>query len=264
MVERAATDESTRTLKTVMRAFDIIDGLKELNGAGVTELANHLGMSKSTVYNYITTLRQKGYIVKRDDSYELSFQFLFLGEFVRNQDVLYANAKPEVEKLASDTGEYVHLITEQHGLAVNIYKARGESAVGSEYQTELLQKPDYLHYSASGKSILAHLPDSRVEEIIQQHGLNRRTVNTITDKDELFEELEITRERGYATNNEEEVEGLRAIGAPIKDRHDSVLGSISVSGPVSRISEEYDDSLIDKIINTANVIEVNINMAETT
>jgi len=254
---------SPRTLKTVSRAFDIVRALEELDGAGVTELADHLDMSKSGVYNYLATLREQKFVVKEGSEYSLSLQWLLVGEYVRNRTRLYRLGKEELETLAEETGEYAHLSTEQHGLSVNLYKVKGEHAVGSDYQTSKLQRPDYLHFSATGKAILAYLPRERVEWILDTYGLPRKTATTITDREELFAELERTRERGYSVNDEEEIEGLQAVGAPVLDRRDRVLGSISVSGPVTRMREEdHRERVVDAVTNTANVIEVNINMSE--
>ncbi|WP_248910150.1 IclR family transcriptional regulator [Halocatena marina] len=256
-------NSSSRTLKTVTRAFDVIHALEELDGARVTELATHLDMSKSAVYNYLTTLREKKFVIQEGNTYSLSLRFLLLGEYVRNQNKLYEIGKPEIENLADETGEYAHLATEQHGLSVNLYKVRGEKAVGSNYQTNKLQKPDYLHFSATGKSILAYLPPGRVDTIVDRYGLTGKTKNTITDRETLFEELDQIQERGYAYNDEEEIEGLKAIGAPVLDRDGRVLGSLSISGPTNRMNEtEYHNMVVEKVTNAANVIEVNINMSE--
>ena len=258
------TNGSPRTLKTVSRAFDVVRALEELNGAGVTELAEHLGFSKSVVYNYLCTLREEKFVVKEGDTYELSLQFLLVGEYVRYQNVLYQAGKPALDELAEKTGEFAHLAAEEHGLGVNLYKVSGEKAVGSEYQVNKLQQADYLHFSATGKAILAHLPRERVEWIVDEYGLPAKTESTITDREALFDELETIRERGHSLNEEEEITGLQAIGAPVRNRHGRVLGSISVSGPVRRIEQsEYHDQLIEEVVNTANIIEVNINMEET-
>lgn len=258
------TPASPRTLKTVARAFDVLRALEELDGAGVTDLADHLDLSKSVVYNYLTTLREETFVVKEGSTYRLSLQFLLVGEYVRNQNTLYRIGKEEVEELAAETGEYAHLSTEQHGLSVNLYKVSGEKGVGSDYQTNKLQRADYLHFSATGKAILAHLPRERVEWIVDKYGLPQKTEKTITDRDALFEELEEIRERGYALNDEEEIKGLQAVGAPVLNRHDRVLGSISVSGPVRRMNDpEYHEEIVDSVVNAANVIEVNVNMEET-
>ncbi|MFB6195207.1 MAG: IclR family transcriptional regulator [Haloplanus sp.] len=251
-----------RTLKTVERTARILEALETLDGAGVTELADHLGISKSTTYHYLATLRQENWVVKNGERYELSLQFLLSGEYVRNRNRLYKYGKDEVEELAESTGEYANLFTEEHGMGINLYKVRGSDAVGSGYQTEKLQRPDYLHCTATGKAILAFLSRERVDEILDQHRLPQQTANTITDRNELFDELETVRQQGYAYNDEEEVEGLRAVGAPVIDRNENILGSLSVAGPTSRLKgEKFKEQLPEKVQSAANVIEVNVNMA---
>jgi DNA-binding IclR family transcriptional regulator len=255
-------DGSPRTLKTVERTAQVIKALEALDGAGVTELATHLDMSKSSTYHYLTTLRQEDFVVKNGEQYELGLQLLLSGEYVRNRNLLYRYGKEEVEELAEATGEYANLFTEQHGMGINLYKVRGSDAVGSGYQTDKLQQPDQLHCTATGKAILAFLPEDRVHDILDRHGLPERTADTVTDRDALFDELATVRERGYAYNDEEEVEGLRAVGAPVIDRDDNVLGSLSVAGPTSRLKgTTFDEDLPEQVQRAANVIEVNINMA---
>lgn len=256
-------NDSARTLQTVSRAFDVIRALQELNGARVTEVADYLDLSKSVVYNYLGTLKKERYVYQQGDSYNLSLQFLLLGEFVRNQNSLFQNGRAEVDTLAAKTKEYAHLSTEQHGLSYNLYKVQGENAVGNEYQMRKLQEADYLHVSATGKAILAYLPAERVNWIIDKYGLPARTEYTITSHDDLLHELETIRENGYAINDEEEVRGLQAIGAPILSEHGRALGAISVSGPVRRFSDEGKRAtIIDGVTNTANVIEAQVNMNE--
>ncbi|EJN60806.1 IclR family transcriptional regulator [Halogranum rubrum] len=247
----------------VETTIELIEALESLDGATVTELADALGVTKGTAHNHLATLQQHHYVVKQGNTYTLSLKFLVIGEYLRNSSVLYENAKAEVEQLAADTGEYAHLSTEQHGLSQKLHKVRGEYAVGTEYQRAKLQKPDCLHYTATGKAILAYLPRSRVEEIIDYYGLPERTKQTITDRDELYETLADIRERGYALNDEEEVERMRAVGAPIRNKEGTVLGAVSVSGPVSRMKDEqFTDVIPEKVTDAATVIEMNINMAE--
>jgi DNA-binding IclR family transcriptional regulator len=262
MTGEQGPDGSPRTLKTVERTARVLRALETLDGAGVTELADHLGTSKSTMYHYLATLRQEDLVVKRDERYELSLQFLLAGEYVRNRNLLYRHGKEEVEELATATGEYANLFTEEHRMGINLYKVRGSEAVGTGYQTDKLQRPDYLHCTATGKAILAFLPRERVEAILDQHGLPRQTANTITDRADLLDELDTVRERGYAYNDEEEIEGLRAVGAPVIDRNEEVLGSLSVAGPTSRLKDEqFTEALPERVQSAANVIEVNVNMA---
>lgn len=261
-MSNGADPSSGRTLKTVSNSLEMIDVLMRLDGAGVTELARHLDTSKSTVHTYLNTLKQNGFVTKSGDEYNLSYNFLVFGEYVRNRSLLYRIGKDDIDELAVETGQYAHLVVEEEGRGLNLYKAKGEKAVGDEYQAAKFQQRDHLHITASGKAILAQLPRERVEGIIERYGLPKRTERTITDEDELFDELAEIRERGFAYNDEEEIEGFRAVGAPIKRRNGELLGSLSVSGPKSVFEgTAYYEGMPELVTRTANVIEVNINMA---
>ncbi|ELZ61175.1 MULTISPECIES: IclR family transcriptional regulator [unclassified Haloferax] len=250
-----------RTLKTVTTASRVLDAVKDCDGIGVSELSDYLDISKSTAYIHLRTLEENGLLVQRGNRYRFAFKFTVLGEYARNQSPLYRYGKPEVEKLAAETDQYTHIVTEENGYGVNLYQVKGDTSVDGEYQTEKVQSQDHLHYTASGKAILAALPDERVEEIIEQRGLPAQTKATITDREALFDELEQIRERGYAYNDEEEIRGFRAIGAPIEDPSGRVLGSVSVSGPTSLLQGEQFQEHVPKLVTqSANVIEVNINM----
>lgn len=252
---------SSRTLTTVVTTWDVIQGLVDLGGAGVTELATHLDLSKSTVYPYLQTLHQLGLVRKTGSQYELSYQFLLVGEYVRNESLLFDVAHEEVDALATELGQYAHLVVEENGRGNIVHHAKGENAVEYDYQRTKLEQGNPLHVTASGKAILAFLPESRVAEIIDQYGLDRLTEHTITDSDELFNALETIRERGYAYNDQEEIEGFRAVAAPIRSTDERVLGSITVSGPTSVFDDEmFDKILPTKVKNTARNIEVYINM----
>jgi len=256
-------DGSWRTLQTVETAAAVIEALAELDGAGVTELATHLDMSKSTVHSQLATLTAAGYLVAEDGTYSLSYQFLLLGEYVRNSSLLFRFGRDRATELATATGHYAHLFTEERGLGINIYEARGKKAGNYEYQSLKLQRREPLHVTASGKAVLAHLPEERVREIVAEHGLPRYTDNTITDEDRLFEELESIRRQGYAVNDMEEVDGFRAVAAPVRAGGSDVLGSLSVAGPTSYLSgDTFTERLPQQVVDAANLIEVDVNMSK--
>ncbi len=259
-----SVSNSSRTLETVSRACDVISALNELDGAGVTELATHLSISKSSTHSYLNTLLEKKIVVKEQSTYKLSLELLYLGNTVRHRNVLFTYGRSAAEKLADESGEYVHLMCEQHGLERNVYKVKGKRAVGSEYHVSKEQNADYLHFTSTGKAVLASISQNRVKDIIDEYGLTAKTQNTITDRESLFEEISAIREQGYAFNNEEEVVGIRAVGAPIQDANGKVHGAISVSGPSNRLTGEfYNEELPKLVTEKANVIEANINMSNT-
>ena len=250
MSDHGINERGPRTLETATRTLDVINELKRMNGATVTEMADALDCSKGGAYNHLVTLYENDFVIKEDKVYKLSPRFILMGEHVRQDNLLYQFGKDELDELIEKTGEYGQLVTEAHGLAIVIYPLHME------------KKPLYLHHLAAGKSILAHLPKSRVEAVIDKHGLPQRTQNTITDRETLYNELETVRKQGYAYNREEEVDGLRAIGAPINGPDGEILGALSLSGPKSRMQgERFDKEMPQMVKNTADIIEINIQMA---
>lgn len=248
------SQEERAPIKSAKTTFEIVETLVEMDGAGVSELAERLGKPKSTVHDHLRTLLERRYIVKTDDAYHVGTRFLEIGEFARNRMKIYEIAKPEVQELATKTNEHANMMVEEHGLGVFLYKAEGDEAVELDTHSGM-RVP--MQTTALGKSIMAHLPEERVHEILDRHGMPRITENTITDRGELFEELETIRERDYALDREERIEGMRCVAAPIKV--DDVLSAVSVSGPTHRLNgERFQEVIPDMVLRAANVIEVNL------
>lgn len=243
-------------IKSAQNTVRIIEALKELDEAGVTEVADYLDLSKSSVHNYLDTLRHEGYVVKGGNRYRVGLKFLDLGTYAREKQQLFETGKPEVKQLAEETGEVVNLLVEEQGRGIFLHRERGPQAVKLDTYTGMSIR---LHHAALGKAILAHLPEERVRSIVDYHGLPRRTENTVTDLDDLFEELETVREQGYALDMEEHLDGLRCVAVPIFSDGTSVEGAISVAGPSSRMKgERLRETLPEKLQNATNVIELNI------
>jgi DNA-binding IclR family transcriptional regulator len=252
-------DDGPRTLKSIERSCRIVNLLKELDGARVTELTDHLDMSKGGVYNHLATLKDQEFVLKEGDEYRLSSHFFNLGEYVKHRNPLYKVGKEEVVNLAEETGESTHLMVEEFGKGFYYHKTRAQKGIAQEYHLNLMEEPDYLHWSSTGKAVLAEMPESRVREILDDRGMPKITERSITDQEELLAELQKTRDRGYALNDEEQIRGVRAVGTAVTDRGDNVVGAISVSGPTSRIDDEkFYDIYPDLVLQTKNVIEVNM------
>ncbi|WP_135807416.1 IclR family transcriptional regulator [Halorussus marinus] len=253
------TADDVRTLKTVETTSRILNALQRHGNVGVTELSNELELSKGAVYNHLATLRKQGFVVKKGDEYQLSNKFINYGKSVQHQSPLYTVGKEYVDRLAEKTDEYAHLMVEENGLGYYLYRERGENAIAEEFHAWKNQKPDYLHHSSTGKAILAEFPCERVEEVIEEHGLPQSTEKTITTKEALFDELEKTRERGYAIYDGEEVSGTRAVGVAIVDKQSNTYGAISVSGAVTRMQgSRWEEEIPQQVKRTANLIEIDL------
>ncbi|MGB9955508.1 IclR family transcriptional regulator [Haloferax prahovense] len=243
-----------RTIRSVQIAFNIIDLLQEEAGIGVTRIADELGHSKSTVHSHLRTLEERRVIVREGDGYRLGLRFLNVASHVRDQIGNFDIVQKEVDSLAEETGEIVQFGVEEYGMVSYLHKAQGEHAVETLSRVGT-QQPMYS--TSLGKTILAYLPPERIEEIAAAMEYEPKTSNTITGPEELFEELETIREQGYGIDDEENINGLRCVSAPVKN-DETILGAISITGPSSRFTEDrLHGELADYVRSAANVIELN-------
>lgn len=246
--------EEKRFIQSVETSLRILDVLQEHEGTGVTELATELGLNKGTVHTHLSTLRENEYVIKDGDAYRLSLKFLDLGNFVKDRIEYFDVVRDEVSDLAEDCEELVQFATEEHGKAVYLYKAEGSQAVQTASNQGMRV---HLHCLSLGKAMLSQFSRDRVDEIVDRHGLPEYTENTVTSRSELYEELEVIRERGYATDDREKIPGLRCVAAPVV-AEDTVIGAVSITGPYSRMQgERWTDTLPEKVMRSANVIQIN-------
>jgi DNA-binding IclR family transcriptional regulator len=246
---------SGRTVSTANKTFEIIEFIDSVGSARLNEIATQLDIANSTAHDHLSTLVNCEYLVKNGYEYQLGLKFLSHGIRVRNQYEVYEAASSSLSQIAEKTGEIVWLVTEEYGRAVYLDKALGEAAI-QPYGT-IGGRVD-LHSIAAGKSILAHLPEDRVNKIIDKWGLNSMTEHTITDSEELKRELDVIRSQGYALNDEESMLGFRAVGAPILV-NETPVGSIAVSGPKNRISDDKFEQKFPEIVSgTTNAIELSL------
>lgn len=242
------------TLRSVRIACELLETLQQVGGAGITELANETNYSKSTIHRQMSTLLEQEYVIKKGTSYQLSLRYLDISHHVSSQIENYDVIKKEVKTLAKETGEVAQFATEEHGRIVYLYKSKGERGVETSSH---IGTREYLHSTSLGKSILSQMSQDRVNEILARRGLPKKTKNTITTREALFDELEEIRERGFAFDREENVMGLHCVAAPVIE-DGIILGAVSLSGPSSRIKgDRYETELPEIVTRTANIIQLN-------
>ncbi|EMA39021.1 IclR family transcriptional regulator [Halococcus hamelinensis] len=250
MVERSAPVQTTET------TIAVIGALVELEPAGVSAVADRVGIPTSTAFDHLKTLEHHEFVVGNDRKYRLGTRFLSIGGRHRSTDELYRVAEPEIAKMAYKTGEHANLVVEEFGKGVFLAKVKGEDAFRLD---TYIGKRVNLQTTSAGKAILSCLPDERIEEIIDRHGLPAVTPTTITDRGRLFEEIDRVRERGFATDDEERIQGVRCVAAPLRDGEGGVIGAVSISGPKSGMRRDrFEETIPDLVLRTANVIEVNM------
>lgn len=252
----------SRRIKSIGTASDILRTVQRVDEPTFTDVVDAVDQSKGTVHTYLATLEAEGFVTRAEDVYRLGFRLVPMAETVRNETDLYRAGRDEVEKLARRTGEYVHMTVADRGKEVTLHERRGENAVARDYHRRMREVPQHLHYTATGKAMLAHFEQSRRERIVAEQGLPAQTDQTITDPDELTASLAEIRERGYAINDEEEVRGMRSVGAAIRGLDGRVAGAISVTAPKSRLSgDRFRTDIPELVKQAANIVEVNMETA---
>lgn len=245
-----------RTLQTTATSLEVLETIKRHDGARMGDIADELGLAESTVHAHLSTLHDTEYVVKEGHEYQLGMKLFHLGQQARHRTPEYQVVRTHAHDLSLELREEVSFAIAEHGRTVIVFDENTDPA------TEGFQvgRYFYMHNSASGKAILAELPRERVDKIVDRWGLPRETERTITDRGALYAELDETAERGYSINDREALEGLTAFGMAVHSPDGSVLGSLDVSGPPYRLSE---DEIVASLRRTVATIEADL-AAETT
>jgi len=249
-------DGPKHPVTTVDRTLQIVETIQDLDGAGVSEIADRVDVGKSAVHNHLTTLENREYVVKEGDEYHIGLAFLGLGAYARQRNDIYRAARSEVEDLAEETGELVNLLVEKNGMGIYLYQAKGDDAV--ELDT-YVGKRVRLHCTALGKAMLGFRPEDEVQGILEERGMPELTPETITDPETFQTALEDVRERGYAIDDGERLAGLQCVAAPVTDDQDRSIAAISVSYPVHRVDDGYYEEVANAVLGAANVVELEHN-----
>jgi IclR family acetate operon transcriptional repressor len=224
-------DERRKTTTTSLR---VVDTIAELDGARLSEIAEDMDLSTSTLHTHLKTLEACGYVKMLGNTYHLGLKLFHLGEKARHRDDRYQLAKEKAVELANTTSEEVSFAVEEHGRSITLFDEISNPSIEG-FQ---VGRYFYMHNSASGKVMLAEFSDERVTEILDQWGLPKVTENTIVNRTELFDELDRIQTQGYAVNKQEAVVGLRGVAVPVKNPNGSVFGSLDIAGPPYRLPSD--------------------------
>lgn len=245
---REATPPGTRA---IVRAIAV---LKAFGGTratwGLTELANHLSLNKTTVFRIVRALEQEGMLTRdpERDVYCLGPELMVLGaRAVRSAD-FRAIARSQLEMLAERTGESATLEVLAGDDTLILDEVLGKFILGGAGEIGTRWPA---HATSTGKVLLAAQLRSGGSLPTR---LEARTKSTITSIARLERELEQVQEMGYAVANEELEPGFVAIGAPVHNHEGQVVAAISVGGPTVRMTAERIPTLGRLVRRAADVV----------
>ena len=228
---------------------------------GIADIADELGMSRSTTHRYVITLVALGFLEQgASRKYRLGLRVTDLGMSALNSTGLREHARPYLEELRQRTSYTTSLGVLDGGEVLYIDRVRsyrrGQNQIDLGLQAGS-RVPAYC--TAMGKLLLAYLPDSQQRETLAELKPSKQGPHTITAKKTLRTELEKARDAGFAVEDEEQAAGLYAIAAPVRNESRDVVAAVSLAAPSSLIAlEELVDALGPHLVSTADRVSARL------
>ena len=227
---------------------------------GIADIADDLGMSRSTTHRYVITLVALGYLEQgASRKYRLGLRVTDLGMAALNSTGLREHAHPYLEELRQRS-TYTTSLGVLDGTEV-LYVDRVPSFRRGQSVDPNLHTGSRLpaYCTAVGKLLLANLPEPEQKDLLASMKLAKRAPNTITSKKALREELEQIHSAGFAVNDQEMARELQGIAAPVRNEAREVVAAVNLAAPSSVISlEELVDALGPHLVSTADRISARL------
>jgi len=233
MVRREKTNY---IIQSVSHALDVLEQFTgEPDELGVTELSKRLKLHKNNVFRLLATLEARGYIEqnKATENYRLGVRCLRIGQRFVMQTGLLRQARPVMHQVAKACHETSFITVMRDGCAIALDAVEAEQPVR---MVSRIGDPLPLHCTAAGKMHLAFADDELRASLPE--ALQKFTEKTLVDRQALGQQLKKIAESGFAVDVGEHIEDVRSVAVPIRDYTRAVVGSLAVSGPAYRLSQE--------------------------
>jgi IclR family KDG regulon transcriptional repressor len=242
-----------KTVRSVSRAFRILESFPAGESRSISDVSTDIGIPRSTAHEILSTLVQEG-ALERDGAssrYQLGTRLIELGNRARHNFPLNRIAAPVLQALREVFDETVYL-TVLDGDEVYYVDCYESTRVLRTFSSLGDRAP--LYCTAVGKAVLAFRGQGAVERYLAAVPLVPFTPRTIVDRDLLLQELRVTAKRGYSVDDMEHEEGVRCVGAPLRNAEGRVFAAISVSGPAQRVSVEREPEIAARVTAAAGEI----------
>lgn len=239
--------ENNNHVKSVMKAFHIFEKLVEKGSAmSLSSISKELKINISTVHRLINTLVKLDYVTQDEKGlYKISYKAYNMADIIIKDFDIKKLVHPFLKEIVDTCNETCNLVALEKNEVVYLDQIESTNMVRM-FAKEGSRGAAYC--TGSGKALLANLNENELIEYTKTVKLEKYTQNTITDPEKLIKELKIIKEQGYALDLEEKEVGVRCVAAPLFDRNNKLLGAISVSGPCTRITDNYLESCLIPLV----------------
>jgi IclR family transcriptional regulator, KDG regulon repressor len=227
----------SQPVRSVDRALDILLCFSRDDPArSLTQIAEAIHMSKTTVHRLLATLENKRFITRDSATglYRLGLRFIEMASLVLQDVELHRWSQPYLQRLEKQYGETVDLsiLDGSHVIYLEVIESPQRVKLAAAVGQRL---PAF--FTASGKALLAFLPEEFVKEIIYENLAEASNHNPVSIT-KMMEDLRMTAERGFAISEQEYEEEINAVAAPIFDKDKNPIASIAIVGPSFRLSKD--------------------------
>lgn len=245
--------EGAGSVRTLERGLLLLLALRDLRRAPLSVLARQVGLSSSTAYRLLETLRQQGFVdwEAQTGVYSVGLRAYQVGLAFTERDNLIGAAHPEMEALVADFNETVNLAVLYDTEAVYVHQVEGKQLVRMFTH---LGAGAPLHCSGVGKALLAWRPEGDTRQKLGDGPYPAYTPHSITTLTALLSELARVREQGYSLDNEERELGVRCVAVPVRDGSGQVMASLSVSAPTSRFNPDQIAAFAERMNRAAGQV----------
>ena len=230
-------EDGSKVIQSLDRALDILGELAKDDGATLSELAERAGQAATTTYRVLSTFQKHGIVDFEEDGqvWKIGAQAFRIGSVFLNRTALLAVTRPFMQRLMRETGETANLGVERDEKVMFISQVETPQTIRAFFPPGTLSA---MHGSGIGKALLAHFPPDRSEAMLKRQGMAPMTANTITELATMLHEFDRIRAQGYSVDDEEAVEGMRCVAAPVMNAWGEPVAGLSVSGPAFRLTRE--------------------------
>lgn len=216
---------------------------------GVTEIAEELGVHKSTASRLVTALTRRGLLDQRGErgKVALGFGIVRLAASATARMDLTRLAQPVCQALAETIGETVNLAVHDGEAAINVAQ---EFGAGSVTTRNWVGRRTPLHATSAGKVLLAHMDPTHQRAVLRRR-LERYTEETITEPAALRTELARIVDEGHARSFEELEAGLHAVAVPVWGYGSDVVAALSAAGPAYRFPRRRARAVVPQLREAA-------------
>lgn len=248
--------QATGQVQSLTRGLTLLELIAQANGSvALTDLAQQAGLPNSTTHRLLTTMQQQGFVRQVGDLglWTIgSHAFIVGSSFLQSRNLL-AMVHPMLRKLMEASGETVNLAvlgnSDHQAIIIDQVQCTALMRMSAPIGGKLP-----MHASGAGKAFLANLSDDQVSSLLHRKGLHAYTHATLVSPAHLKEDLAQIRRRGYSFDDEEHALGLRCIAACLFDEHREPFAAISISGPISRITDDRVTELGALVISAAKEV----------